>query len=195
MRNTNSVLENNATSQAANFSKFENIAKLKFLESLSNNNLKKKHSTIINNNTDVSKKNNLNKPDYNNLNSITGINDFDNNPNLYVDKNQNVTKNNFKDNQSIKENFLLEKEYDFNYTKLSHSQTQHCRKESNNKLEKAYNWLNEKYINIRNDQRIKNFVNPFRNDDDPTGRYCYYCMTATCVFIYLIILFLLINSN
>ena len=41
-----------------------------------------------------------------------------------------------------------------------------------------------KLKNLWKNQQFRLILNPFRNDVDPTMRYCYYCMWVTVIFLF-----------
>ncbi len=182
------MAENYATSKKNDFSKYENLAKQKFLESLSNNNLKKKDSLITKKFDSENLRNNKNENEF--LKNLT--NNLNENSNFYE---KNVESN---ANQYFKEEKILKKEknsFTNNNEFDNKNYNQYKNNENKSQFEKFYDWLKEKWINIKNNQNARNYVNPFRNDEDPSGRYCYYTISGICCFLYLIILVLIMSAN
>lgn len=172
---------------STNFSKYENIAKQKFLESISSNNNIKKKSTITNINFNTSSNNITNSinPNINNNNNDL----YKANENLISnEKNEDFSQNK---NQAENKNSLLEKESNFSYKKLNQVHSE----EETPQWEKAWNWIKIKFVEVKNNENVRTCVNPFRNDPDPYARYCYYCMTATCCFIWFLIFYMAMSTS
>ena len=165
-----------------NFSKYENLAKQKFLESLSSNYLKKK-STITNinfNNDNNTSNSNVNIKDNNNAN-------FNSTEYLKIKSNLEESKNEQKD-------LFLNKENNVSYKKLNQVHSELNNEGETPLWEKAWKWTKEKLVEIKNNENFRTCINPFRNDSDPYARYCYYCMTITCCFIWFMLFYMALST-
>jgi hypothetical protein len=51
----------------------------------------------------------------------------------------------------------------------------------------------DRTVKFLRSEKFKMIINPFRNDSDPTLRYCYYCLwtTVICMFSYIFLLIIL----
>lgn len=96
--------------------------------------------------------------------------------------------------QNEKKDFLLNKENTFSYKKLNQTQSDFNNHNEISLWDKAWKWTKDKFFEIKNNENVRICINPFRNDPDPYARYCYYCMTVTCCFIWFMLFYMAFST-
>lgn len=157
--------------ETQNFSKFENLAKQKFLESLSSNTMKKKTSTK-----------NLSA-------NISSHNNPDENENIKLLKSKSNDMNNLEnENYTLKNKILIK-------NNRSHSDHNRGYDLSSFDFWKTVDRVKEKCIELKNNENFRSCINPFRHDQDPTMRYVYYCLSATSALILFLLLYFILTMK
>jgi len=168
---------------SSNFAKHENLAKMKFLDSLTDKNTKKK--SMITELKFVESRANVDNQIDNNVNKINP-NDNKNSKDTAIE----ISKKSDFQNASIfeKKDSIKFQGNSHNYSKLYEAQSE------TPKWEKFLNLIKKKSIEIYENEELRTCLNPFRNDSDPTSRYCYYCLTATCCLIWFMLFYIAMST-